>query len=121
MKIEYSNLYTHFIFLTLHRMSLITEKHRERIEKYMTGIVYNDDSQLYVIYANPEHVHFLASRSPKLSEEHPASIVTESSQSFINKNKLCLVNLRGKDLPLPFQYRSRMLIEYLINQSTIVK
>ena len=40
-------------------------------------------------YANPEHVHFLVSRSPKLSEEHLASIVAESSQSFINKNKLC--------------------------------
>ena len=89
MKIEYNNLYTHFIFSTLHRMSLISEKNRERIEKYMTGIVNNNDSQLYAIYANPQHVHFLVSRSPKLSEEHLASIVAESSQSFINKNKLC--------------------------------
>ena len=69
MKIEYNNLYTHFIFSTLHRMSLITEKHRERIEKYMTGIVNNNNSQLYAIYANPEHVHFLVSRSQKLPEE----------------------------------------------------
>ena len=89
MKIEFNNLYTHFIFSTLHRMPIISEKHRERIEKYMTGIVNNNDSQLYAIYANPEHVHFLVSRSPKLSEEHLASIVAESSQSFINKNKLC--------------------------------
>jgi hypothetical protein len=39
MKIEYNNLYTHFVFTTLNRMSLIWEKHRERIEKYITGIV----------------------------------------------------------------------------------
>lgn len=89
MKIEYNNLYTHFIFTTLHRLSLITEKHRERIEKYITGIVNNNDSQLYAIYANPEHVHFLVSRSAKLSEEALASIVAESSQRFINENKLC--------------------------------
>jgi putative transposase len=89
MKIEYNNLYTHFIFTTLHRIPLISENYRERIEKYITGIVNNNDSQLYAIYANPEHVHFLVSRSPKLSEENLASIVAESSQRFINQNKLC--------------------------------
>lgn len=88
MKIEYNNLYTHFIFTTLHRVPLISEKHRERIEKYITGIVNNNDSHLYAIYANPEHVHFLVPRSPKLSEERLASIIAESSQLFINQNKL---------------------------------
>ena len=89
MKIEYNNLYTHFIFTTLHRLPVIVEKNRERIEKYMTGIVNNNDSHLYAIYANPEHVHFLVSSSPKLSEETLASIVAESTQNFINQHKLC--------------------------------
>ena len=89
MKIEYNNLYIHFIFTTLHRLPLIKEKSRERIEKYITGIVNNNDSQLYAIYANPEHVHFLISRSPKLSEEYLAAIVAASSEKFINENKLC--------------------------------
>jgi len=89
MKIEYNNLYTHFIFTTLHRLPVIPEEYQERIEKYITGIVNHNDSQLYAIYANPDHVHFLVSRSPKLSEEILASIVAESSQRFINQNKLC--------------------------------
>lgn len=89
MKIEYNNLYTHFIFTTSHREPLIIEKHRERIEKYITGIVNNNDCQLYSIFANPEHVHFLVSRAPCISEENLASVVAESSQSFINKNRLC--------------------------------
>ena len=89
MKIEYNNLYTHFIFTTLRRLPLIVEKHRERIEKYMTGIVNNNDSHLYSIYANPDHVHFLVSRSPKLSEESLATRVAENSQRFINENRLC--------------------------------
>ncbi|GHU72034.1 hypothetical protein FACS189413_14540 [Bacteroidia bacterium] len=55
MKIEYNNLYTHFVFTTLNRMPLILEKHRERIEKYITGIVNNNGCRLYSIYANPEH------------------------------------------------------------------
>ena len=89
MKIEYNNLYTHFIFSTLHRLPLIPENNRERVEKYITGIVNHNDSQLYAIYANPDHAHFIVSRSSKLSEETLASIVAESSQRFINQNKLC--------------------------------
>jgi hypothetical protein len=41
MKVEYNNLYTHFIFVTLNRMPLIMEQFREIIEKYITGIVNN--------------------------------------------------------------------------------
>ena|ERR1051325_5309324 len=88
MKIEYHNLYTHFILITQNRTPQIPEKSRERIEKYISGIVNNHDSKLYSIYANPEHIHFLISRSPRLSEEAIATIVADSSSKFINDNKL---------------------------------
>ncbi|MDQ3192617.1 MAG: IS200/IS605 family transposase [Bacteroidota bacterium] len=88
MKIEYNNLYTHFIFTTKHRRPIIMEKHRIRIEKYITGIVNNNSSKLYSIYANPEHVHILVSRSPGLSEETLATIIADSSERFIIQNNL---------------------------------
>ena len=44
--------------------------------------------KLYSIYANPEHVHFLVSRSPKLDEESLATVIANSSAKFINDNKL---------------------------------
>jgi len=88
MKIEYHNLYTHFILITKDRVPLIPEENRERIEKYITGIVNNNHSKLYSIYVNPEHAHILVSRSPKLSEEVLATIIAESSLKFINDNKL---------------------------------
>ena len=88
MKIQYHNLYTHFIFITQTRARLILEEHRERIEKYITGIVNNNDSRLYSVYANPEHIHFLISRSPRLSEQVLATIVADSSSKFINDNRL---------------------------------
>ncbi len=88
MKVEYYNLYTHFILTTLNRSPLIEEKNRVRIEKYITGVVNNNDSKLYAIYANPEHVHLVVSRSPRLSEEMLATIIVDSSETFINKNGL---------------------------------
>lgn len=89
MKIEYNNLYTHFVFTTLHRQPVILEKNRIRIEKYITGITNNNDSKMYAIYANPEHTHFLVSCSPKIGEEDFATITAKSSEKFINENKFC--------------------------------
>jgi REP element-mobilizing transposase RayT len=71
-------------------MPLISEKFRERIEKYITGIVNNNGCKMYSIYANPEHVHLLVSRAPVLDEESLANIVANSSDKFINVNRLCL-------------------------------
>jgi Transposase and inactivated derivatives len=88
MKVEYNNLYTHFVFTTFGRLPVIFEANRERIEKYITGIVKNNGCYLYAIYANPEHIHFLLSRSPAISEENIASIISDSSERFINENKL---------------------------------
>ncbi len=88
MKVEYNNLYTHFVFTTFGREALISNNNRERIEKYITGIVNNNGCQLYAIYANPEHIHFLVSRSPDMDEERLAGIIANSSANFINKNRL---------------------------------
>ena len=58
MEVQYNNLYTHFVFTTQDRSPVIDEIHRERIEKYITGIVNNNKCRMYAIYANPEHIHF---------------------------------------------------------------
>lgn len=119
MKIEYNNLYTHFIFTTLHRQPLILGKHRERIEKYITGIVSNNGCQLYSIYANPEHTHFLVSRSPKISEEDLASVVSESSQKFINQSKLCVEPFTWQESAAAFSVSKSgvdRVCKYILNQ-----
>ncbi len=90
MKIEYNNLYTHFVFTTINRLPFIIEQHRERIEKYITGVVNNRNCKMYAIYANPEHVHFLISRAPTVTEEWIATQVAYLSEKFINDNKLCI-------------------------------
>jgi len=119
MKIEYNNLYTHFIFVTANRFPFIKEENRERIEKYITGIVYNNDSKLYAIYANPEHVHFIVSRSPRISEESLATIVAESSEKFINNNKLCIGKFAWQDSASAFSVSKSdvdKVCKYILNQ-----
>ncbi len=119
MKIKYNNLYTHFIFITLNRFPAILEKHRVRIEKYITGIVNNNDSKMYAIYANPEHVHFLVSRSPAISEEDLATIIAESSERFINEIKLCAGRFAWQDSAAAFSVSKAdvdRVCKYILNQ-----
>ena len=119
MKIEYNNLYTHFVFTTFQRLPLIPEKNRVRIEKYITGIVNHNSSKLYAIYANPEHVHFLVSRSPSLSEQELANIVADSSEDFINHNKLSVGNFKWQQSASAFSVSKsdiERVCKYILNQ-----
>lgn len=119
MKVEYNNLYTHFVFTTLNRFPLIVESHRDRIEKYITGIVKNNESHLYAIYANPEHMHFLISRSPNISEVSIASIVENSSERFINENKFCQGKFKWQDTCSAFSVSKGdvgKVCNYILNQ-----
>ncbi len=119
MKIEYKNLYTHFVFTTLHREPVIPEKNRERIEKFITGVVKNYNCRLYAIYANPEHAHFLVSRAPNISEEYLADIITESSEKFINKNKLVKGSFEWQTTASAFSVSKRdvdKVCKYILNQ-----
>ena len=89
MEIQFNNLYTHFVFTVRNRFPCISEIHRERIEKYITGIVNRHGCKMYAIFANPEHVHFLVSRHPDLSEKQLADLIAQASEIFINNNDLC--------------------------------
>lgn len=119
MKIEYNNLYTHFVFTTYMRQRLIPEKNRIRIEKYITGIVCNNTSKLYAIYANPEHMHFLVSRDGTISEEELATVIAESSEKFINENKLALGQFKWQQSASAFSVSKSdidRVCKYILNQ-----
>lgn len=119
MKIEYKNLYIHFIFSTYGRQESIPENNRDRIEKYITGIVNNNSCKLYAIYANPEHVHFLVSRSPEISEEQLATIIADSSERFINQNKLSKSKFAWQQSPSAYSVSKSdidRVCKYILNQ-----
>ena len=119
MRIEYNNLYIHFVLTTLNRMPIITEHSRCRIEKYITGIVNNNYCHLYAIYANPEHVHLLVSKSPNLDEESLITIISNSSERFINDNKLCTGMFLWQQSCSAFSVSKRdipKVCQYILNQ-----
>ena len=74
---------------------------------------------LYAIYANPEHAHFIISRSPKLSEEYLSAIIAESSERFINGNKLCVGHFAWQESAAAFSVSKtdvNKVCKYILNQ-----
>jgi putative transposase len=119
MKIEFDNIYTHFILNTYNKLPLIKEMNRERVEKYITGIVNNNSCKLYSIYMNPDHLHFLASRSPHISEEFLATVVADSSSKFINSNNLSIGKFEWQQSGAAFSVSKSdvdMVCKYILNQ-----
>jgi REP element-mobilizing transposase RayT len=119
MKIEYNNLYTHFVLTTFQRLRIIQEDNRERIEKYITGIVNHNSSKLYAIYANPEHVHLLVSRAPFLSEEELITVIADSSEKFINQNNLVKGHFKWQQTASAFSVSKSGVddvCKYILNQ-----
>ncbi len=119
MKIEYNNLYTHFVLTTYKRQPVLPEKYRIRIEKYITGIVNHNSSKLYAIYANPQHIHLLVSRSPSISEEELAKIIADSLEKFINENNFVMGRFKWQQSASSFFISKsdvNNVCKYILNQ-----
>jgi REP element-mobilizing transposase RayT len=74
---------------------------------------------MYSIYANPEHVHFLVSRSPRIDEESLATIIAGSSEKFINDHRLRVGFFQWQQTCSAFSVSKRSipdLCEYIENQ-----
>jgi REP element-mobilizing transposase RayT len=75
--------------------------------------------KLYSIYANPDHVHFLVSRNSKLDEESLATIIANSSEKFINENKLSVYYFQWQQSCSAFSVSKQnvhSVCEYIENQ-----
>jgi REP element-mobilizing transposase RayT len=74
---------------------------------------------MYAIYANAEHVHFLISRSPSVSEEYIATVVANSSARFITDNNLCLGKFAWQQSASAFSVSKKdidHICQYILNQ-----
>lgn len=119
MKVQYNNLYTHFVFISYNRLSLIKEKNRDRIEKHITVIIKNNGCRLHSIYANADLTHMLISRSPNMDEETLATIITDSSIKFIYDKKTCIGNFGWQDSCSAFSISKNdvdKVCKYILNQ-----
>lgn len=60
----FSQMYIHVVFAVKGRANAIKEEHRERVQRYITGIVDKRKAKVLAIYCRPDHMHILISINP---------------------------------------------------------
>lgn len=115
----YTQLYIHIVFAVKHREALIIEAIRERIEKYITGIVNGKKQKLYAIYIMPNHLHLLVSINPDTAISDLVRTIKSESTKYINDNKLTKSKFYWQEGFGAFSYsksQTKNVIEYILNQ-----
>ncbi|MBT4382325.1 MAG: IS200/IS605 family transposase [Candidatus Marinimicrobia bacterium] len=88
----FTQIYVQIVFAVQGRQNLIHEKIREKLEKYMCGIVSNKKSKPIAIYCNPDHTHILIGLHPSISISDMARDIKANSSKWINDNRM----IRGR-------------------------
>jgi len=115
----YTQLYVHLVFVVKGRENLISENHREELEKYICGIINNKNCKPLAIYCNPDHTHILLGLHPTISVSDIARDIKANSSRFINENKWKKGKFNWQDGFGAFSYSKSHLdnvIKYILNQ-----
>jgi REP element-mobilizing transposase RayT len=88
----YTQLYVQIVFAVQGRGNLIPENHRNELEKYVCGIIKNEQSKPLAIYCNPDHTHILIGLHPTIAVSDLIRDIKSNSSKFINDQRW----LRGR-------------------------
>ncbi len=83
----YSQLHVQVVFAVKGREYLISEKYKDELEKYITGIVQSRKSKLLAISCMPDHSHVFIGLSPDISVSDLTRDIKAGSSKYINDNK----------------------------------
>ena len=84
----YTQIYIHYVFAVQNRTGVIQNPWRDELHKYMTGAAANKGHTLSAIGGMPDHVHIIASLSPKQSPSDLPADVKRCSSLWINERRL---------------------------------
>ena len=83
----YTQIYIHIVFTVQGRQNLISEIHREELQKYITGIIQNREHKMLAIYCMPDHIHIFIGMKPVMSISDLVREIKAVSSKFINDKR----------------------------------
>ncbi len=115
----FTQIYIQLVFSVQGRLNLIKEKHRDRIEKYICGIVSGKNSKPLAIYCNPDHTHILIGLNPSVSISDMARDIKSNSSKWINNERLLAGKFCWQEGFGAFSYSKSQIdsvAKYILNQ-----
>lgn len=115
----FTQIHLHLIFGVQNRASLIYTEWEDRLYKYITGIVQNNDHKLLSIDGMPDHIHILIGMRPTQSLSSLMQDIKGDSSKWINENKLVKGKFSWQQGYGAFSYSKSQIprvINYIKNQ-----
>lgn len=117
----YTQIYIQVVFAVSGRLSLIRDKNKEEIYKYITGIVRNDGHKLIAVNGMSDHIHILLGLKPDMALSDLVRDIKSNSTNFINERRFAQGKFGWQEGYGAFSYgRSQLdtIIRYIQNQET---
>lgn len=115
----YTQCYVQIVFAVEKRHAIIHNSVKEKIEKYITGVIKNKNCKPLNIFCRPDHIHILIGLSPAISISELVKSIKISSVKYINENKLTPFSFNWQKGYGAFTYRKKdlpMINQYINNQ-----
>lgn len=119
MSNTYTQIHIHCIFAVKYRQALITSGWKDRLHKYITGIVQNHGHKMIAINAMPDHLHMFFGMRPNQSLSDLMRIVKGDSSEWINSNRITGTMFRWQEGYGAFSYEKKkipVVADYIANQ-----
>ncbi len=84
----YTQILYQIVFSTKHRQKVLHKPQREKIFKYMIGIIKNKNCTPYIINGIEDHVHIITHIHPTVNLAGLVKSIKISSHEFIDQNQL---------------------------------
>lgn len=115
----FTQIHIHLVFAVQNRASLIHDILEERLYKYITGIIKNNNHRLLAINGMPDHIHILIGFRPTQSLSDLMQDIKGDSSKWINENKLVAGKFSWQQGYGAFSYSKSQIpkvINYIKNQ-----
>jgi REP element-mobilizing transposase RayT len=115
----YTQIHIHGIFAVKYRDSVISDRWKEDLYKYITGIVQNNGHKLLSIGGMSDHIHLLFGMRPAQSLSDLMQDIKSGSSKWINDSRLVRGNFAWQEGFGAFSYSKSQIssvIRYIENQ-----
>ncbi len=115
----YTQLHIQLVFAVQHRLGLVTEPVRERLQQYLCAIARDEGHKPLAVYCMPDHTHFLLGLNPAQSVADFTRLLKGNSSKWLNESGLLPGRFEWQRGYGAFSYsRSQLpaVVQYILNQ-----
>ena len=115
----YTQIHIHAVFSVQNRCCLISDRWKDELCQYITGVIRNNNHRLLAINGMPDHLHILFGLRPSQSISDLMQDIKGSSSKWINEKRFLAGRFSWQEGYGAFSYSRKevkSIIQYINNQ-----